>query len=610
MPNTLLNNKAEFPIDYAYFDCGNPLFTSTTHWHCNFEIIHVISDEITVSINDNEYIVKEGEYIFINSGFMHSISAKVHAAPVYESISFDFKILERNTPDIMQSVIQGLSNQHKMVSPMLDRICCKMFVEIVNTLKELFRLASNYTPDVETYAIVNLYLLFADLYANNFILEGPDKNNNDFTIIKRVINYIEENYNSHITLDDLSTVANLSSKYLCRFFKKYTNKTPINYLNAFRLERACLMLDNGTKSVTEIAFDCGFNDLSFFIKSFREQKGFSPTKYIDIGGIEGTKGLVSSSFQPSPQVERFRAKRWGCFVHYLYSVQNSSSALQNPSRKVTDWNTCVNEFDTEKFAYTMHKVGASYVFFTLLQSLKWMCAPNKVYDEISGCQPGENCSVRDLPADLIKSLKKYDIDLFLYYTADGPYYDSVVGKKIGMPNPRLTVTETFLKNWSAVLEELAVRYGEDVTGWYIDGCYSWLGYNDENIGYFERAIKKGNPNALISCSHGSSTKFMRRFKCEDFTTGDMNDFDRLPPSRFVTGGVQSHVLAPLGTVSDGSKISAWSYPGCKHNAQYMLNYIRKADRIGTIVTMDTLTYRDGSINPEQEKLLQYIGDNL
>ncbi len=65
----------------------------------------------------------------------------------------------------------------------------------------------------------------------------------------------------------------------CRFFKEMTNRTPIEYLVFYRIERACEELSYGEKSITEVALDCGFNDLSYFIKTFKKLKGVSPKQY-------------------------------------------------------------------------------------------------------------------------------------------------------------------------------------------------------------------------------------------------------------------------------------------------------------------------------------------
>jgi AraC-like DNA-binding protein len=77
----------------------------------------------------------------------------------------------------------------------------------------------------------------------------------------------------------MAKAAGMSSKYFCYFFKEMTGKTPVEYLNGFRVEKASRKLLYSDLSVTEIAYLCGFNDLSYFIKTFKRQKGVSPAKF-------------------------------------------------------------------------------------------------------------------------------------------------------------------------------------------------------------------------------------------------------------------------------------------------------------------------------------------
>ena len=97
---------------------------------------------------------------------------------------------------------------------------------------------------------------------------------------KKVISMIEENYSSTITLNDLSKVAGMTPKYFCKFFQSMSNKTPIEYLNLYRIESACEQLLSTDLPVTDIAINCGFNDVSYFIKTFKKYKGVTPKQYI------------------------------------------------------------------------------------------------------------------------------------------------------------------------------------------------------------------------------------------------------------------------------------------------------------------------------------------
>ena len=96
---------------------------------------------------------------------------------------------------------------------------------------------------------------------------------------KQVLEYIEANYQNTISLEQMSRAASMSPKYFCRFFMDMTHKTPMDYLNYQRVEHAAFLLSTSHSSVTDVAFSCGFNDLSYFIKTFKRYKGVTPGKY-------------------------------------------------------------------------------------------------------------------------------------------------------------------------------------------------------------------------------------------------------------------------------------------------------------------------------------------
>ena len=96
---------------------------------------------------------------------------------------------------------------------------------------------------------------------------------------KRVIGYIEENYASRIMLADLAKTAGMTPKYFCSFFYSMTRKTPIEYVNSYRIERACEQLITSDTSITDIGLNCGFNEISYFIKTFRRHVGTTPHQY-------------------------------------------------------------------------------------------------------------------------------------------------------------------------------------------------------------------------------------------------------------------------------------------------------------------------------------------
>ncbi len=323
--------------------------------------------------------------------------------------------------------------------------------------------------------------------------------------------------------------------------------------------------------------------------------------------------------------DRFLAKKWGVMCHLLYSVQNNPDLPSNEGVGRTSWNELVAQIDVENMAKELYEMGAGYLLLTIMQGNPYLIAPNATYDSIVGTKPGESCSERDLVLDLAKELKKYDIDLYLYFTGDGPHKDVHAGNAMGFQDrvKDSPVSDTFLKNWSSVLHEYAIRYKDVVKGWWIDGCYGSFGYTDKKRKYYHDALKSVNPDWLVAYNDGYTVEQawekdewaydptndeLQRIpatlhKCcvyEDFLAGEIIDFNVYPESRYLDGS-QAHVLSHLGS-RDGLP-GGWGGVDVKYTKAYLSKYLRAVWDVGGVVTVDMGLKRSGKFYEEQKRFM-------
>lgn len=97
--------------------------------------------------------------------------------------------------------------------------------------------------------------------------------------IKNVLSYIENNYRTRISIASAAEDLNISSYYFCRFFKYMTGRTLTEYINYYSVNKASQLLLEGDRKITDIAFDTGFENVSYFIKVFKKLKGFTPAEF-------------------------------------------------------------------------------------------------------------------------------------------------------------------------------------------------------------------------------------------------------------------------------------------------------------------------------------------
>jgi len=117
---------------------------------------------------------------------------------------------------------------------------------------------------------------FKVLNAEGFSLETEVKDNDRINII---FNFVKNNFQEDIPLAEISDMVSMTVPSFCRYFKKITNKTFVQFVNERRLVHASKLLTEQTMSITEVCFECGFNNFSHFNKSFKAFTGQNPSDY-------------------------------------------------------------------------------------------------------------------------------------------------------------------------------------------------------------------------------------------------------------------------------------------------------------------------------------------
>jgi len=307
--------------------------------------------------------------------------------------------------------------------------------------------------------------------------------------------------------------------------------------------------------------------------------------------------------EPNPNTDWFSKAGYGVFVHYLQELQNNPAQLHSFGKK-SSWDDCVNAFDAELFADQMKQAGAGYVVFTTHQRTQFLIASNATFDRLTGYQPGEACSKRDLIADLAEALEKRGIPLMLYWTGNGPSSDPKASQALGFETP---VTAKWAETWGSVVAEYGLRYGDRIKGWWVDGCYfkhGGLKWTDDNLGILAKALKTGNPKRIIALNPG--VELAPYSIHEDYIAGEMNSFEALPESRFLEGR-QWHILSFLGASLNGNYLAAgWGRPGVNYSQGEFVNYLGMVNSRGGVVSIDVMLYRDGRIDFSQLEFLKRL----
>lgn len=263
-----------FPIAYYYVESNHPHYQMPYHWHPEYEIIRILHGTFQLTLDGKSFTAHKDDILLIQGGTLHG---GIPWDCIYECIDFDIKLLLSNNKACNKQ-IQKLVQNEATISPLLPKEIEPLRIAI----HDLFTTMHDKNTGYEFITQGKLYTMFGLILESHLIqidTSSPTASSLQIKRFKEVLNYIEDHYSEPISLDDMSRVAGLSPRYLCRFFRKMTQRTPTEYLNYFRIECACELLATHSSSITEVALNCGFNDISYFIKSFHKAKGITPKQF-------------------------------------------------------------------------------------------------------------------------------------------------------------------------------------------------------------------------------------------------------------------------------------------------------------------------------------------
>lgn len=268
------------------------------HWHDETEFIYFKEGTFTVWLNTRELHIEAPAIMCVQAGELHSLS--LSSAASESAIVFNLNILSFEHYDSVQAKLIRPLTDGRLRMPFLIRNTEPIFPEIKNCYENMEQKLEemnacsmeNEVTKTASYLQIKsiLFHMLSVLYQNNYFLSNkslPAQNEHQIENLKKVLSYIKENYSSPIKIEELASLVNLNPQYFCRYFKENIGKTATEYINEIRIEKAAEALAETKDKVITIAQDAGFDNIGYFIRRFKKEKGITPSEY--------RKNLYSSS---------------------------------------------------------------------------------------------------------------------------------------------------------------------------------------------------------------------------------------------------------------------------------------------------------------------------
>lgn len=235
-----------------------------SHYHDYYELYFLDNGERYHYIDDKLYKTEAGDCIIFPPQTMHRSYSE-------QGCTFS-RIVLYFRPDIISSdaLRQKLANSYCVYKS--DTESLKMLRRLMYYFLEAQNSASAYKQE-QMEALVNLIIIIVLEMKESTI--GIERHNRT----TQIINYINNNYEHDISLDVLADMFHISTYYLCREFKKNTNRTVVDYIKHTRIMNAERLFKETDKNVTEVATLTGFSNLTHFNRVFKEIAGVNPSQF-------------------------------------------------------------------------------------------------------------------------------------------------------------------------------------------------------------------------------------------------------------------------------------------------------------------------------------------
>ncbi len=233
---------------------------NSPHYHNYFEVYFITDGECTYFINNKSYRMKKGDVILIPEGVMHMTryADSVHSRMLFNCPMYYIPASVRASLPSMMYLYRNPAIFHEINT-------------LFQKMEKEFNKPDRFSDEVLCCYTQELFFLLAR-NKNNYktILNGNE-------YVEHAIDFVQENFTTRLSLDQVANMCSISPEHFSRVFKKETGFGFNKYVNLLRLQKAEQMIKQHSKMhITELATVCGFSDSNYFSVRFKETYGISP----------------------------------------------------------------------------------------------------------------------------------------------------------------------------------------------------------------------------------------------------------------------------------------------------------------------------------------------
>ena len=250
------------------------------HIHDSIEMIYIEEGNFRIFVNESEFFAQKGDFLLFRSNEIHRIHANEEARNQYyvlkvrPSVFFEIASEKQAVGYILRLAFARKEKIHWSAEELRKSDIRKSFENLICEWNQE-GLCRDISMKLGAYQV--LLALLRDIIRRDEEHGSLSTiNNNAAASIYRVIQYINSNYSEEIDAGKCAAMVNMSYSYFSRCFKRITGRNFKEYVNEVRISHAQQLLVMTDQSVTRIAAECGFNNVSYFITIYKSMKGETP----------------------------------------------------------------------------------------------------------------------------------------------------------------------------------------------------------------------------------------------------------------------------------------------------------------------------------------------
>ena len=274
-------NHTTLDFPYNTYLCSIPLDFELVppHWHDEMEIIYIKKGRGIVNVDFKESHVSALTLVFILPGQLHSIEQYEDETMEYENIIFDYSmLLSKKKDSVYEDFLKPLTHG-KITVPTVFSQVYPYFTDLVSPIDACDEICKTKPQGYQLFIKSMLFQFFFILDNRCRNLTTPKNNRKAIDKMKIILKYVENNYANKITISEIADVIGFSESHFMRYFKETMGTSFIEYLKDYRLTMAARLLQSSEDSILNISAEVGFDNLSYFNRSFKARYGITPRQY-------------------------------------------------------------------------------------------------------------------------------------------------------------------------------------------------------------------------------------------------------------------------------------------------------------------------------------------